>query len=157
MPLFALLRESGQKTAGPAEDYVVKTYSHGLTIPAPGEAGEIRTSFDAHPVHALPAESGNVIAALPPIDSWVNLRSLGVKGDGVSDDTAAMQKAIDEHRVLYVPMGRYVVSNTLHLKPNSVLIGLHPSMTQFDILDGTAAFQGPGAPVPLLETSTGRP
>jgi len=155
VPLFALLRESGQKTAGPAEDYLVKTFSHGLTIPAPAEVGEIRTSFDAHPVHALPAESGNVIAALPPANTWVNLRTLGVKGDGASDDTAAVQKAIDEHRVLYIPMGRYVVSNTLHLKPDSVLIGLHPSMTQFDILDGTAAFQGPGAPVPLLETPQG--
>jgi sugar lactone lactonase YvrE len=155
VPLFALLRESGQKTASPAEDYVVKTFSHGLTIAAAGLAGEIRTSFDAHPVPSLPAEGSNIIAALPAADIWVNLRTLGVKGDGVSDDTAAIQKAIDEHRVLYIPMGRYVVSNTLHLKPDSVLVGLHPSMTQFDILDGTAAFQGPGAPVPLLETPKG--
>ncbi len=82
VPVFALLRGSGQQSAGPADDYVVKTYSHGLTIPAPGVAGEIRTSFDAHPVHALPADSGNIIAALPAADSWVNLRTLGVKGDG---------------------------------------------------------------------------
>ena len=142
-PPSPLLRGSGQKTAGPAEDYVVKSYSHGLTIPAPGQAGEIGTSFDAHPVHALPAEGDNIIRSLPPIDTWVNLRTLGVKGDGVSDDTAAIQKAIDEHRALYIPEGRYIVSNTIHLKPDTVLIGLHPSMTQFDILDGTAAFQGP--------------
>lgn len=155
VPVFAQLRDSGQKSAGPAEDYVVKTYSHGLVIAAPGLAGEIRTSFDAHAVPSLPAEGSNIIAALPPIDTWTNLRTLGVKGDGVSDDTAAIQKAIDEHKVLYIPEGRYIVSNTLHLKPETVLIGLHPSMTQFDILDGTAAFQGPGAPVPLLETPKG--
>ena len=150
-----MLRSSGEKTSGPAEDYVVKTYSHGLNIPAPGLVGAIRTSFDAHPVHTLPAEGSNIIAALPPADTWTNLRTLGVKGDGVSDDTAAIQKAIDEHRVLYIPEGRYVVTNTLHLKPDTVLIGLHPSMTQFDILDGTPAFQGPGAPVPLIETPKG--
>lgn len=155
VPLFALLRESGQKAAAPAEDYVVKTYSHGLAIPAPGLAGEIRTSFDAHPVQALPPEGDDIIRALPSADTWVNLRSLGVKGDGVSDDTAALQKAIDGHRVLYIPMGRYIVSDTLHLQPDTVLIGLHPSMTQFDIPDGAAAFQGPGAPVPLLETPKG--
>jgi sugar lactone lactonase YvrE len=155
VPVFAQLRDGGQKSAGPAEDYVVKTYSHGLAIAAPGLAGEIRTSFDAHAVPSLPAEGSNIIAALPPIDTWTNLRSLGVKGDGVSDDTAAIQKAIDEHKVLYIPEGRYIVSNTLHLKPDTVLIGLHPSMTQFDILDGTAAFQGPGAPVPLIETPKG--
>ena len=56
---------------------------------------------------------------------------------------------------LYIPEGRYIVSNTLHLKPDTVLIGLHPSMTQFDIPDGTPAFQGPGAPVPLIETPKG--
>jgi sugar lactone lactonase YvrE len=155
VPVFALLRESGQKSAGPAGDYVVKTYSHGLTIPAPGATGEIRTSFDAHPVHTLPPDGSNIIASLPSMNAWVNLRSLGAKGDGASDDTAAIQKAIDEHRVLYIPEGRYIVSNTLHLKPDTVLIGLHPSMTQFDIPDGTAALQGPGAPVPLLETPKG--
>jgi sugar lactone lactonase YvrE len=155
VPVFALLRTSGEKTAGPAGDYVVKTYTHGLILPAPGLSGEIRTSFDAHPVQALPADGGNIIAALPSMDTWTNLRSLGVKGDGVSDDTAALQKAIDEHRVLYIPEGRYIVTNTLHLKPDTALIGLHPSMTQFDIPDGTAAFQGPGAPVPLIETPKG--
>ena len=113
VPVFALLRGSGQKSAGPAEDYVVKTYSHGLTIPAPGAVGEIRTSFDAHAVPSLPPDGSDIIAALPPADTWVNLRTLGVKGDGVSDDTAAIQKAIDEHKVLYIPEGRYIVSNTL--------------------------------------------
>lgn len=155
VPNFALLRASGQKSTGPAENYVVKSYTHGLILPLPGQPGEIRTAFDAHAVHALPAEGGNIIAALPPAADWVNLRALGVKGDGVSDDTAAIQKAIDEHRVLYIPEGRYIVTNTLHLKPDTVLIGLHPSMTQFDIPDGTPAFQGPGRPVPLLETPKG--
>ncbi len=155
VPVFALLRGSGRKTAGPAEDYVVTSYSHGLTIPAPGQTGEIGTSFDAHPVHALPPEGDNVIRSLPPINTWVNIHTVGVKGDGVSDDTAAIQKAIDEHPTLYIPEGRYIVTNTIHLKPETVLIGLHPSMTQFDILDGTAAFQGPGPPVPLLETPKG--
>ncbi|MFL6428861.1 MAG: glycosyl hydrolase family 28-related protein [Acidobacteriaceae bacterium] len=155
VPVFATLRVSGQKSAGPAEDYVVKSYTHGLIVPAPGLDGEIGTSFDAAPSHALPPKSQNIIASLPPMDTWVNLHTLGAKGDGVNDDTAAIQKAIDEHRVLYIPEGRYVVMNTLHLKPDTVLIGLHPSTTQIEIPDGTPAFQGPGAPVPLLETPKG--
>jgi sugar lactone lactonase YvrE len=155
VPVFAMLRESGQNSAEPAEDYVIKTYSHGLAIPAPGVAGEIRTSFDAHAVNALSPDGQNIIASLPSMDTWTNLRTLGVKGDGVSDDTAAIQQAIDEHRVLYIPEGRYVVTKTLYLKPDTVLIGLHPSMTQFDILDGSPAYQGPGAPVPLIETPKG--
>jgi sugar lactone lactonase YvrE len=155
VPVFAVLRDSGKQATGPAQDYIVKTYAHGLVIPAAGLAGEIRTTFDAPPTSAQPASGSNIIRALPPMDSWINLRSLGAKGDGVSDDTAAIQKAIDEHSAIYIPEGRYLVTNTLHLKPDTVLIGLHPSMTQFDIPDGAAAFQGPGAPVPLIETPQG--
>jgi sugar lactone lactonase YvrE len=85
----------------------------------------------------------------------VNLRSLGAKGDASTDDTAAVQKAIDEHRAIYVPMGRYAITGTLKLRPDTVLIGLDPSMTQFDLLDGTAGFQGPGSPRPLLQAPAG--
>ena len=34
------------------------------------------------------------------------------------------------HRVLYFPSGHYVVRDTLTLKPDTVLIGLHPTLTQ---------------------------
>ncbi len=85
----------------------------------------------------------------------MNLRSLGAKGDGKTDDTAVIQKAIAEHRAVYVPSGYYVVSDTIKLRPDSVLIGLHPDETQFDLLDSTAGFQGPGAPKPLLEAPEG--
>ena len=152
---FVLMRESGKEFTSPGDSYEVKTFLHGLTMNGASDAGEIRTSFDAHAVKELEAPRGNVIAALPPSDSWVNLQTLGVKGDGVTDDTAAIQKAIAEHTVLYIPMGRYLVTDTIHLRPDTVLIGLHPSMTQFDLADGTAAFQGPGAPRALLETPQG--
>jgi len=149
-PVFARFRESGRELAGRGEIYTVRTFSHGLTLAGMGAIGEMKTSYDTAPLTALPPAGPNVIAALPPMDTWVNLGSLGVKGDGVTDETAAIQKAIAEHRVLYIPSGRYVVSDTLTLRPDSVLIGLHPDETQIDILDGTAAFQGVGAPKPLL-------
>ena len=86
---------------------------------------------------------------------WVNLRALGAKGDGATDETALIQKAIAEHRVIYIPSGHYIVSDTLRLRPDSVLIGLHPNQTQIDILDSTPGFQGPGSAKPLLETPRG--
>jgi sugar lactone lactonase YvrE len=152
---FALLRESGREFAAPGESYEVKSFSHGLTMSGAADAGEIRTSFDAEATKELPQDSRNAIAALPPANSWVNLQTLGVKGDGVTDDTDAIQKAIAEHAVLYIPMGRYLVTDTIRLRPDTVLIGLHPSMTQFDLADGTPAFQSPGAPKALLETPQG--
>lgn len=153
--VFALLRESGRIFAGPGENYEVASFSHGLSLSGSGDLGAIRSTFDAHRLTDLPSFGPPAIPPLPPAESWVNLRSLGVKGDGVTDDTDAIRKAIAEHRVIYVPMGRYIVSDTLQLRADTVLIGLQPSMTQFDLLDGTPAYQGPGAPLPLLETPKG--
>jgi len=152
---FALLRESKREFTAPGESYEVKSFSHGLTMSGAADAGEIRTSFDAEAIHELSPDSQNAIAPLPPANSWVNLQTLGVKGDGTTDDTVAIQKAIAEHAVLYVPMGRYLVTDTIKLRPDTVLIGLHPSMTQFDLADDTPAFRSPGAPKALLETPQG--
>ena len=155
VPVFAKFRESGRQLAGVGEIYQVKVLSHGLTLPALGASGEIKTRYDAAALKTLPPAAPNAIRGLPPMATWVNLRTLGAKGDGATDETAVIQKAIAEHRVLYIPSGRYVVSDTLRLRPDSVLIGLHPDQTQFDILDSTPGFQGPGAPRPLLEAPRG--
>jgi hypothetical protein len=80
----------------------------------------------------------------------VNVHALGVKGDGTTDDTTTLQQAIDAHRVLYFPSGHYAVRDTLTLKPDTVLIGLHPTLTQIDLLDETPGFQGVGAPKPVI-------
>jgi len=155
VPTFALLRESGKQMQAPGPQYIVKSFSHGLTFASPGAQGEIKTTFDATTTASLPAFGPSHIRNAPPIDTWVNVHTLGVKGDGAADDTAAIQKAIDTQAVLYFPTGRYTVSDTLHLRPDTVLIGLDPSATQFDLLDNTEGFQGIGAPKPLLETPQG--
>ena len=155
VPVFARFRESGRQLGRRRRDLPGEVLSHGLTLPAMGATGEIQTKYDAAPLKSLPPPTPDAIRGLPPIASWVNLRTLGAKGDGVTDETALIQKAIAEHRVLYIPSGRYVVSDTLRLRPDSVLIGLHPDQTQFDILDSTPGFQGPGAPRPLLEAPRG--
>ena len=85
----------------------------------------------------------------------MNVRTLGAKGDGVTDDTAVFRKAIAEHRAIYLPSGYYVISDTLVLKPDTALIGLHPLATQIDLLDRTTAFQGVGPPKPMIEAPKG--
>jgi sugar lactone lactonase YvrE len=153
-PVFARFRESGRQVAGTGETYQVKVFSHGLTLPGPGAAGEIKTIFEAVPMNGIPPATPSVIPA-PPAGTWVNLRSLGAKGDGVTDDTAVLKKAIAEHRVLYLPSGHYVVSDTILLRSDTVLIGLHPNQTQIDLLDSTPGFEGPGTPRPLVEAPQG--
>ncbi len=153
--VFAQLRESGKTFNGPADKYLVKSFSYGLKLNNASDWGRIESNFDAQSVAQLPADKGDAIRALPPDSTWVNLQTLGVKGDGVTDDTAAIQKAIDEHPTLYLPMGHYLVTDTIHLRPNTVLIGLHPSTTQIDLKDESPAFKGAGPPRALLEAPKG--
>jgi sugar lactone lactonase YvrE len=111
--------------------------------------------YEAVPLSSLPTALPPAIRALPPSSEWVNVHTLGVKGDGSSDDTAAIQQAIDAHRVLYFPGGHYLVRGTVTLKPDTVLIGLHPTLTQIDLLDDTPGYDGLGAPKPVILAPSG--
>jgi sugar lactone lactonase YvrE len=159
VPVFVEFRESGKKLQGPGEQFVVKTFSHGFhfdDIAAPNAPpNQIKTVFEAAPLGHLPAPVPSDIPDLPVMKSWVNVRDLGARGDAKTDDTDVLRKAIAEHAVLYFPSGQYLVSETIALKPDTVLIGLHPSTTRLLLADGTPEFQGIGNPEPLLETPSG--
>lgn len=155
VPLFAEFRESGKKINGAGDIYQVSHFTHGLTFANAGATPEIKTTDDAHALSTLPDPIPSDIPPVPAQDTWTNVRTLGAKGDGVTDDTAIIKKAIAEHRTLYFPSGHYIVTDTIALKPDTVLIGLNPSATQIDLPDSTPAFQGPGSPKPLLETPHG--
>src|SRR3972149_4011481 len=83
------------------------TYTTGTKLykPANGESGwddEANTNFDRL------SEFG------------VNVKSYGAVGDGVTDDTAAIQAAIDAVTTagggtVYVPSGTYIIGSTLTL------------------------------------------
>jgi hypothetical protein len=152
---FAVFRESGRRLAAPGGTYVVKAFSHGLHYADLGAPGETETVFDASPLVALPAAVPSDLAPLPPGDTWANARALGARGDGTTDDTAALQKAIDGNRTVYLPMGRYIVTDSLTLRPDSVLVGLHPNATQLVLPDRTPAFQGVGGPKPFVDAPKG--
>jgi sugar lactone lactonase YvrE len=155
VPTFARLRESGKTFAGPAEIYEAKVFSHGWHYVDIGAQPVVKDVFETAPLKTMPEAVKSDLVALPPSDTWVNVRSLGANGDGVTDDTAAFRKAIANHRTIYLPSGYYVISDTLVLQPETVLIGLHPLATQVDLLDRTEAFQGVGPPKPMIEAPKG--
>ncbi len=155
VPIFASFRESAKKVNGEGEIYRVKAFTHGLTFASASAAPEIRTSYDATSLSEMPAPMTSDIPPVPGQDTWVNLQTLGAKGDGTTDDTAAIQKAIADHKTIYIPTGHYIVTDTITLRPDTVLIGLNPTTTQFDLPDSTPAFQGPGSPKAMLEAPKG--
>ncbi len=137
---------------GSAHAYVEEHLTIGLEIGPDGrERGvAVRHRERAGAGKALVSD----IPALPPMSEWANVRTLGAKGDG-ADDTAALQAAIDGHKVLYFPTGTYRVTNTLALKPDSVLIGFNPVSTQITVTDEPSNFTGDGDAVPIVESAKG--
>ncbi len=174
VPIFASFREGGARFECQKPIFVVKTFARGLQFDGIHAEPEISTIFDPEPRQEMPAPAVTDIAKLPPQETWVNLATLGAKGDGIADDTAVLQDAIEHHKTIYLPSGHYRVSETIKLKSDTILIGLHPFTTQILIKDATPGFNGigehsapnpggyrptivpfPGEPKALLETPSG--
>lgn len=85
----------------------------------------------------------------------VNVFDHGAKGDGVTDDTAAIKAAIAAQPVngaVFFPQGAYLLSDTITLRTDSTLIGeayseLRPSVS-------AALWQNAANPAPLLALPT---
>ncbi|WP_208644847.1 glycosyl hydrolase family 28-related protein [Mucilaginibacter kameinonensis] len=155
VPVLASYRRSGKTTPGGGNIYRVKNFTYGLQMDGLDADPQYKTTNEQEPLTALPEAAKKDIPDFPAIETWANLKAIGAKGDGVTDDTQAIQAAIDKYETIYVPQGWYRVSQTIKLKPDTKLIGLNPIATQFLITDNTPAFGGFGGPVALLESSKG--
>ena len=107
------------------------------------------------PLAVFPEPVQKDVPDLPEMNTWANIQTLGAKGDDTTDNTQVIQNAIDKYQTIYFPQGWYRVSETIKLKPNTVLIGLNPIATQLIVPDNTPAFGGFGGPKALLETAKG--
>lgn len=56
-------------------------------------------------------------------EGWVNVKKFGAKGDGVTDDTEAIQAAIQNGTVIYFPEGTYVTTDLAIDKHNIEIKG----------------------------------
>ena len=101
----------------------------------------------------FPQDSGVVNVALPPYNA---------KGDGRTDDTAAIQKALDDNTdkgaILYLPNGLYRVSDTLRWggnegqQRNTVLWGQSRRGTVIQLRDACPGFDQPRRPKGVVYT-----
>jgi hypothetical protein len=90
-------------------------------------------------LHSITPEPGFSESAATfdgPFASWVNVKTVfGAKGDGVTDDTAALQAALnsiaESHAVLWIPNGNYLISNPLTITgvSNVTILGENPRTT----------------------------
>ncbi|HVF95294.1 MAG TPA: glycosyl hydrolase family 28-related protein [Sphingomonas sp.] len=154
-PVFVKFRDSGRTIAGQGAGWRVSDFSHGLKLARVGEMGKTATDITMTALTAAPARPAPALPLLPPVSEWANARALGAKGDDQTDDTAALQRAVDAHRVVYLPTGRYRITDTLKLKPDSVLIALHPNQTQLYLPDNATRFAGVGGAKAMVESAKG--
>jgi hypothetical protein len=90
--------------------------------------------------------SNNTEAQSQP--KWqMNVRDFGAKGDGITDDTTAIQNAIDavpryqgkhwKMGTVFFPPGKYLVSRTISIPPCMYLQGVHPWSSTIILAKGT--------------------
>ena len=55
--------------------------------------------------------------------NYINVKNMGAQGDGIQDDSTAIQSALDiENIIVYIPKGTYRIVNTLKIGSNTSII-----------------------------------
>jgi hypothetical protein len=155
VPVLVSYLQSGKKVEPKEKQYRVEDYTYGLVLNDMTTPSHYETISRIAPLAQFTVPAVNDVPALPGMETWVNIRDLGAKGDGETDDTKAFKDAIARHQHIYVPQGWYRITETVKLAPGTKLIGLHPFGTQFILKESEPAFSGFGTPKPVVESSEG--
>ena len=155
VPMFALERFTNKQVSGKGKTYRVTRFIFGFNADSLEDTPQIVRRVETEPIKNItPLDAGDT-PMLPATEQWVNIRDLGAKGDGFSDDTHIFQEAVEKYANIYIPQGWYIVQEPLPLKQNTNLIGVHPGTTILLTLGGNLAFSGFGAPQAQLTTPQG--
>ncbi|HBE02550.1 MAG TPA: hypothetical protein DC049_08745, partial [Spirochaetia bacterium] len=76
-------------------------------------------------------------------------KDLGAKGDGASDDTAALQNAFTNYRYVFIPRGKYKIRNQLILGKNTRVIG---AGSVYSLICPDTNYWKPSEYIPLIAT-----
>ena len=60
---------------------------------------------------------------------FVSVKDYGAVGNGVTDDTAAIQAAINSGKAAYLPAGTYRVTTSLTLPSGAIVFGEGPALS----------------------------
>lgn len=155
VPVFSLERSTNEQVPGKGKTYRVTRFTFGFNADSLEDAPQIAREAETETIKSIIPLDASDTPMLPAMDQWVNIRDLGAKGDGFSDDTPIFREAVEKYTNIYLPQGWYVVKDPLVLKQNTNLIGLHPGTTIMLTLGGNPAFSGFGAPQAQLTTPKG--
>ncbi|KAI0332110.1 exo-beta-1,3-glucanase [Cubamyces sp. BRFM 1775] len=112
-------------------------------VPAPTKAASLLDS------------AGRIFGKMHPqyadyaVSQFVSVRDQGAKGDGTTDDTAALQAVFDKFsgcKIIFVDAGTYLISNTLTIPAGTQVVGEAWSV----IMGGGSAFQDQNNPTVMV-------
>ena len=63
------------------------------------------------------------VSAQDKMRQTVSVKDFGAVGDGVTDDTVAIQAALDAHNSVYIPSGNYKITQVLRIQSNGSFFG----------------------------------
>jgi len=140
---------------------------NGVYVTMPGSRGVLRGPYKALSTVAAgttvlvastdDGEQG-VVGAAPSGDGFVSVMSFGAKGDGATDDTEAIQAAVDAAAgvgTVLFPAGTFLITARVTLPAESVLVGVGAEIVQQTA--GTAGLRIVGSDVTVSGLSiTGR-
>ena len=66
---------------------------------------------------------------------YINVRNYGARGNGIDDDSLYIQKAIDNHKNVYIPKGTYILSTPIYLRGGHNIFG--ETKSRLDNIDST--------------------
>lgn len=96
-----------------SNDVLIGTYDN---IAGVGAVDALQVSYD-------PPFSGSVLTNVEAkLAQVVSVKDFGAVGDGVADDSSAIQDALDTGLSVYVPQGTYLISTALQLNTTSQMI-----------------------------------
>ncbi|CDO72902.1 Glycoside Hydrolase Family 55 protein [Trametes cinnabarina] len=116
-------------------------------VPAPTKASSLLDS------------AGRIFGKMHPqyedyaVDQFVSVRDQGAKGDGTTDDTAALQAVFDKFsgcKIIFIDAGTYLVSNTLTIPAGTQVVGEAWSV----ILGSGSAFQDQNNPKAVVRVGS---
>ena len=102
-----------------SEDAIVSTNEFTDLMNALKTVGDIDNKAEKKEVEKLSEQLEHMAT------EFIDVKKFGVIGDGITDDTAAMQKALNHGGNLFVGVGTYLLSGELKFKSNTFLKGVY--------------------------------
>jgi len=78
-------------------------------------------------------------------EGWVNVKNYGAAGDGISDDTTAIQNALNTGKNIYFPSGNYKITNTITCNKSNILVNLSNAVIISEVPEFSTAFTFEGS------------